>query len=444
MIPRYNVEDIAHLWSDTTKWALFLEVELAIIQAREGTNSSDIPLGTAFAIKQQVHLNLSRIEEIEQVVKHDVIAFCSSITEQLPPSLARYFHYGVTSSDIIDTSLMLQIKKSMSVIQKDLKTLLGVLKTLSWRMKDWPCMGRSHGMYAEPMSFGQKWLSFYAEFYRRYQDYEQVKKECRGQYSGSVGNYTFLNLSEEKKALDLLGLDAEPLSTQVIPRDRIAKILLSGSLLAAAIERLSVEIRHLHRSEVFELYEGFEKGQKGSSIMPHKKNPIAAENLCGIARVIKSHGTIALENCILWHERDISHSSAERLMLPDHFGLLSYGLRRLCKTLNNCVFQQDTIIKRAMDQKECLSAYFLHVILKQVPETTREEVYAWIQDLAFSSTLKTRKELVTTIRQTCEKKYGVERFKNVHFPMTDEEIATCYLKESDTLFSRVMQEYPEL
>jgi adenylosuccinate lyase len=452
MIPRYCVAEMAFIWSEEQKWQYFLDAELAMMQVREESNLSSspslihLPKGTVDRIRKKVVIKPERIAEIEAITKHDVIAFCSSITEQLENDEARYFHFGVTSSDIIDTAFMLQIKKSLDMIQQDLWNVILSLRDLAKQTKDWMSMGRSHGMYAEPMSFGQKWLGFYSEFYRRYLDYQGCLKEGFGQFSGAVGNYTLVNLNEEEKALALLGLKAEYVSTQVIPRDRCAKIIAVGGLLAAAIERLAVEIRHLHRSEVGELYEGFEPGQKGSSIMPHKKNPIAAENLCGVARMLRSHVGIAMENCILWHERDISHSSAERLMFPDHFGLLSYALRRCLKMLKSCVFQKEIIEKRAMDYQECLSSYVLHMVLQRVPHVTREEVYAWIQSFVFQKSSLEHHTMIEDIKDACEKKYGAKYFQGIVFPSEKKDLKNdlknIYLREVEGVFQRVWLAYP--
>ena len=273
MIPRYEVKEISSLWSEENRFKTFLLVEMALLRALEKENK--IPHGTAKAF-QNVKINPARILEIEEITRHDVIAFCSSITEQVDPKHARYFHFGVTSSDILDTALSLQIQDSLRIIIKDVKRLLSALELQIQKSKDLLTIGRSHGMYAEPMIFAQKFLSFHQEVFRRLNDFEQILiHDITGQLSGAVGNYTVLDSEIESLALTELGLKTEVVSTQVIPRDHVAKIVANSALLASALERMAVEFRLLHHSDVAELHEGFKQGQKGSSTMPHKKNPIS-------------------------------------------------------------------------------------------------------------------------------------------------------------------------
>ena len=385
MIPRYCEEDIATLWSDQKRFALYLEVELALLQALERDKNFSIPQGTADQIRRQVSIDPRRIEEIETKTRHDMIAFCTSISEQLPPDVGRFFHFGVTSSDIIDTTLSLQLKASLEIILPTFKELLKTLYDRAVEMKDVMTMGRSHGMEAEPISFGHKLLGHYCEFSRRYRELAQfAATELTAQFSGAVGNYTILTPAVEADAATKLGLPVEPVSTQIIPRDRIAKLIALNALTAGAIERLAVEIRHLHHSDIGELHEGTGKGQKGSSTMPHKKNPISGENLTGISRVLRSHLSIALDNIVLWHERDISHSSAERLYLPDHLGLFYYALKRLNSTVSNLVFHSQKIEAKVQRTGNYLSSYYLHQVLKNT-DLSREEIYHLIQQAAFKA-----------------------------------------------------------
>ena len=272
MIERYNCPEISDIWNENNKFKTYLEVELALMEALEGKR---IPQGVSATIREKSKIDPQRIQEIEKVTRHDVIAFCTSITEDLPDDISKYFHFGCTSSDIIDTATTLQIKRSTELIRKQLKKLLEALLDKAEETKHIICMGRSHGMNAEPMSFGLKFLSSYAEFARRLQDISLfLDKDITGQLSGAVGNYTVLTPEIEKEALTKLGLRVEPVSSQVIPRDRILKMTSINALIASAIERIATEIRHLHHSDIGEVYEGFSKGQKGSSTMPHKKNPI--------------------------------------------------------------------------------------------------------------------------------------------------------------------------
>lgn len=382
MIPRYEVKEISQIWTEEKRFSLFLEVELALLKALEQKNI--IPQGTMGAF-QKIKINPERIREIEEVTRHDVIAFCSSITEQVSPEMAKFFHFGVTSSDILDTALSLQLRDSLQILIKDLNALLSALKEKIQISSDLLCMGRSHGMFAEPMIFAQKFLSFYEEMRRRLHDYELVlTQEITGQLSGAVGNYTILTPEIEKMVLSELNLKVETVSTQVIPRDHLAKIISIGALLASTLERMAVEFRLLHHSDVSELHEGFKKGQKGSSTMPHKKNPISSENITGLARLIRSHINVALDNIVLWHERDISHSSTERLYLPDHFGLISYALRRMTSTVQNLELHRETIESKALNNFTALSSYLLHEMIL-LNTHSREELYAFVQEASFSA-----------------------------------------------------------
>jgi adenylosuccinate lyase len=384
MISRYDKKEMSTLWTDEYKFTCFLKAELALMKAWEIKGL--FPKGSVEKIENNLKIKTQRIYEIEAETKHDVIAFCSSITEQMPPEISKFFHFGVTSSDIIDTALSLQLKESLNLILPSLKEVCQTLLLKSKEYKDILCMGRSHGMYAEPMSFGQKWLSFYAECSRRLQDLQHFyDNELTAQFSGAVGNYTLVTPEVEEIAAKGLGLALEPVSTQVIPRDRLAKLTSIHALIGCAIERISVEIRHLHRSELQELHEGFSKGQKGSSIMPHKKNPISGENLTGMARLLRSHVSLSMENIPLWHERDISHSSAERMYLPDNFGILYYALKRLNSTLENLVVHKETIEKRVHETSIYLSSFYLHELIEKT-ELTREEIYPLIQQVAFDKT----------------------------------------------------------
>ena len=371
---------------------------------------------------------------MEQTTKHDVIAFCSSITEQLPNDIGKYFHFGVTSSDIIDTALSLQIKQSLDLILPELKNLMTSIKKIADQTKDIITIGRSHGMFAEPMSFGQKFLSYYCEFQRRLADLEDFyQNQLTGQFSGAVGNYTILNTSIEKEALNSLELKVEPISTQVIPRDRIAKLIGIHSLIGCSIERLAVEIRHLHRSDVNEIQEGFSKDQKGSSTMPHKKNPISCENLTGIARVLRSHQSIAHDNIILWHERDISHSSSERMYLPDNFGLIYYALRRMNSTIKNLVINKENIEQKVFQNFSYLSSYYLHLLIENT-SLSRDELYPIIQKVFFKDSNITN---LSAINKSIELEL-IELKISYKIPVLDKkQIKNLFLKETESLWNRI-------
>lgn len=431
MISRYDSPEIAEIWKDSNKFRQYLEVEIALLKALEGKK---IPEGIAAIVTEKAVINPDRISEIELSTRHDVIAFCTSITENLPKDIGKYFHFGCTSSDIIDTATTLQIRQSLSLCLKQIKKLKESLLNKAQETKHIICMGRSHGMSAEPMSFGQKFLSFYAEISRRYNDLEDFfQNELTGKLSGAVGNYTILTPEIEKQALQILGLSVEPVGSQVIPRDRIAKLISLNALLASAIERIAIEIRLLHHSDVNEVYEGFSSGQKGSSTMPHKKNPISGENLTGIARVIRSHVSIAHENISLWHERDISHSSAERMMLPDNFGLIFYATKRLTKTIDNLVINRSLIEDKVKNNFTYLSSYVLHKII-ETQNTSREDAYSVVQKATFES--HNIDEFTATIKSAYPK---IEL--NDISALNLDGIKKTFMGHIDELFERVRKQY---
>lgn len=394
MIHRYDVKDISSLWSDESRFQYYLKVELAHLETLE--ESGLVPKGTATKMKS-AKIDPKRIEEIEKVTNHDVIAFCTSVTEQFSPEEGRFFHFGITSSDVIDTAHALLLKDTMAVVEKDMKELAVALQKKTEETSDLLCIGRSHGISAEAMIFGQKFLSFEAELKRRITDWNHCMGELSGQLSGAVGNYTVVTPEQEAATLQRLGLKVEPVSSQVISRDHYALTIQVGALTGALLERMATEFRLLQHSDIDEVREGFSKGQKGSSTMPHKKNPISSENITGMARLLRSHVIPALENCVLWHERDISHSSVERMLLPDHFGLLSYALRRMKNVVENLVIDRERIEAKVSGNEKIYSSYVLHHLIRMNPEKKREELYELVQTAFFNS--KTKDEL----RQNLEK-----------------------------------------
>ncbi|MFA6237650.1 MAG: adenylosuccinate lyase [Bacteriovorax sp.] len=435
MIPRYEAKSITPIWSDENKYRTFLKIELELLKVLE--EKKMIPAGIAATIEKAAVIKPARIDEIELVTRHDVIAFCTSITEQVPADIGKYFHYGVTSSDVIDSALTLQIKSSLEVVMKTYDQFLEALKLRALETKNLMTIGRSHGMYAEPMSFGQKLLGHYAEFKRRRQDLEEFyKNELTIQLSGAVGNYTILTPDIEESVAKKLGVKVEEVSTQIIPRDRIAKLISITSLIANAIERLAVEIRHLHHSDVREVAEGFRPGQKGSSTMPHKKNPISAENVTGLSRYLRSHLTMAMENSILWHERDISHSSAERLFLPDHFGILTYILDRFTTTINMLDIDKEVVEGKVLGVTSYLSSYYLHFLISNCEDMTREELYAILQAASFDPEAKSSPEKFRDYIQNDLKNKNIK----IELPaVTPAGLKDIYLKSVDTIFKRVLQ-----
>lgn len=345
MIPRYQRPAMAKLWSLENQYATWLEVELAVAAAQG--EMGFIPKDTARLVAAKAAINAGRIAEIEEVTRHDVIAFVTSI-EELAGEPARYFHYGLTSSDVLDTALALRLTRAMDIILGDLAGLLAALERRAREFKNTLCIGRSHGIHAEPTTFGLVLAVFYDEFRRHETRLKAAQKTIAvGQCSGPVGNFSApgLNPAVEEKALASLGLKPAPVSSQIIQRDRHAEYFTALALLGCSMEKLAVEIRHLARTEVGEAEEPFGKGQKGSSAMPHKKNPIGAENISGLARLLRSNSLAAMEDVPLWHERDISHSSVERVIGPDSTSLADYMLTRLTGLVDGLVVHPERMAK---------------------------------------------------------------------------------------------------
>ncbi|PPR52394.1 MAG: Adenylosuccinate lyase [Alphaproteobacteria bacterium MarineAlpha5_Bin4] len=335
MIPRYNRKQIEKIWTNENKFKIWTEIECLI--AEQLAKLKVIPQKAAKDIRKKAKFNVSEINKIEKVTKHDVIAYINNVSSYIGES-SKYFHHGITSSDIIDTSFSIQLKNSAEIIKVQLSNLIKTLKKQSIKYKNHYMIGRSHGIHAEPITFGLKLSSFYFEFKRNVNRLDQAIKEvsiCA--ISGPVGTYNSVDPSVEKFVAKKLGLKAEDVSTQVIPRDRHAFFFSVLGIIASSIERLAIEIRHLQRTEILEVEEFFDKNQKGSSAMPHKRNPVLSENLTGIARYIRSGVTPALENIALWHERDISHSSVERIIAPDITIALDFALDRLNHVIKKLV-----------------------------------------------------------------------------------------------------------
>ena len=343
MINRYSRKELTSIWSEENKYKIWLDVEIAAAQAME--KLGQIPKGVSSTVRRKAKINVARIHAIEAKVKHDVIAFLTSVTEKAGIN-ARYLHQGMTSSDVLDTSFNIQLVQSGKILLKDIDVILKVLKRQAKKHKYTPCIGRSHGIHAEPITFGLKLASFYEEFKRnrkRLTDAIDEVSSCA--ISGAVGTFANINPNVEKHVAKKLGLKIEPISTQIIPRDRHAFYFSVLGIIAGSVERVATEIRHLQRSEVYELQEFFSKDQKGSSAMPHKKNPILSENLTGLSRMVRSYVTPALENIALWHERDISHSSVERNIGPDANITLDFALNRLANILDKMIIYPKKMIQ---------------------------------------------------------------------------------------------------
>ena len=376
MISRYSRKELTNIWSEENKYKIWLQVEIAAAQAME--KNGLIPRGVSSAVKKKGKINIKRIHAIESKVKHDVIAFLTSITEKAGIK-ARYLHQGMTSSDVLDTSFNIQLIQSGKILVKNIEQILKTLKKKSKRYKFTPCIGRSHGIHAEPITFGLKLASFYAEFKRNKKRLEYAIDEVSTcAISGAVGTFANINPNVEKYVAKKLNLKVEPVSTQIIPRDRHAFYFSVLGIIAGSIERIAIEIRNLQRTEVYEIQEYFSKKQKGSSAMPHKKNPILSENLTGLSRMVRSYVTPALENIALWHERDISHSSVERNIGPDANITLDFALVRLNNILNNMIVYPKKMNENLNITKGII---FSQEIMLELVKTgiSREKAYRLVQ-----------------------------------------------------------------
>ena len=382
MIERYSRKEIKKIWNDKNKYSIWLDIEIAAAEAMEKLKI--IPKGVSKKVKSRAKIDVQRILKIEEKVKHDVIAFLTSISEKVGKD-ARYLHKGMTSSDVLDTCFNLQLKQSGEILLKDINQLLISIKRQALKHKHTLCIGRSHGIHAEPITFGLKMLTFYQEFLRNKKRLENSIKEISTcAISGAVGTFANVDPKVERYVAKKLKLNVEPISTQIIPRDRHAQYFSTLGIIASSIERFATEIRHLQRTEVLEVEEFFEKKQKGSSAMPHKKNPILSENLTGLARLIRSSTIPALENVSLWHERDISHSAVERNIGPDATIALDFALVRLSNLIKNL-----NIYPKKMQNNLNLTngIFFSQRVLLELTNVgfTREEAYRIVQKNALNA-----------------------------------------------------------
>ena len=382
MIERYSRKELKAIWEDYNKYSIWLDIELAAAEAMEKLKI--IPRGVVKKVKSKAKINVKRISDIEDKVKHDVIAFLTSIAERSGKE-ARYLHKGMTSSDVLDTCFNLQLKQSGEILLKDIDELLRSIKKQAIKHKFTLCIGRSHGIHAEPITFGLKMLTFYQEFLRNKKRLENSIKEISTcAISGAVGTFANVDPRVENYVAKKLKLNVEPVSTQIIPRDRHAQFFSTLGIIASSIERFAVEIRHLQRTEVLEVEEFFGKKQKGSSAMPHKKNPILSENLTGLARLIRSSVVPALENVALWHERDISHSAVERNIGPDSTIALDFALCRLSNVVKNLNIYPKNMMKNLNITN---GIFFSQRVLIELTNVgfSREEAYKIVQKNAMKS-----------------------------------------------------------
>lgn len=381
MIDRYSRPEMSVLWSVENKFSKMLQVEIAVAKAQ--SELGIIPKKAYKSIAKKSKFNVKRILEIETVTKHDVIAFVSNVAENVGKD-GKYIHYGLTSSDVLDTAFSLQIQEAGEVLMASAARLKKSLQIKISKNEETLCAGRTHGMFAEPTSFGMKLMGFLAELIRNEKRLGIALDDLRiCKLSGAVGTYSSQEPVVEKKVSAYLGLKPEWIATQVVPRDRHANLLNQISLLGAGLERLAIELRHLQRSEVAEVTEGFSRGQKGSSAMPHKKNPISAENITGLARLLRAYALSGMENVPLWHERDISHSSVERVVFPDAFIVADYALNRMAVLIDGL----EVNAKRMLDNMEMAQGqlYSSHVLLHLVRKgLAREVAYSHVQRLCHS------------------------------------------------------------
>ncbi len=376
MISRYTRPEMGRIWEAENRYAKWLEVEIAACEAmaEEGL----IPESAVETIRKRARFSVDRILEIEQETKHDVIAFLTNVEEHVGPD-SRYIHLGLTSSDVLDTSLALLLKEALALIVQDVKELMDALHEGALEHKDTLMIGRSHGIHAEPTTFGLKLAVWYAEMKRNLSRLKEAEDiiSC-GMLSGAVGTFANISPGVEARACEKLGLTPAPISTQIIQRDRHAQVFTTLAILAGSLEKIAVEIRHLQRTEVGEAEEPFSKGQKGSSAMPHKKNPIGSENICGLARLVRSNAMAALENMPLWHERDISHSSVERVIGPDSTILIDFMLVRLSRIIKGLVIHPERMIENLNKTRGLI---FSQQVLLRLAEKglERQKAYVMVQ-----------------------------------------------------------------
>jgi len=382
MIPRYSRKEMAQIWEPMNKFKIWLDIEIYAAQAME--KYKIIPRGVAAKVRKKSKINIKRIDDIEKKTKHDVIAFLTSITEYVGPE-AKYLHQGMTSSDVLDTCFNLQLKQAGKILLRDIEKLLKTLKLKSNKYKNTITIGRSHGIHAEPITFGLKLATFYAEFKRNKKRLEQAIDEISTcAISGAVGTFAHIGPNIEKFVAKKLHLKPEPISTQIIPRDRHAYYFNVLAIIASSAERLATEVRHLQRTEVLEAEEYFSSGQKGSSAMPHKRNPVLSENITGLARLVRSYSVPAMENIVLWHERDISHSSVERNIGPDATVTLDFLLVRLENVISNLVIHPKNMQDNLNKFKGLIFSQGVMLKLTQ-KGVKREEAYKVVQKNAMKT-----------------------------------------------------------
>jgi len=422
---------MASIWEPENKFKIWLKVEILVCEAL--AKRGEIPKTALKDIQEKSDFRVERIDEIEKEVKHDVIAFLTCVAEYVGNS-ARYMHLGMTSSDVLDTALAVQLKQASTLILKELKAFQGALKTQALRHKMTPTMGRSHGIHAEPLTFGLKVANWYEEVGRNIERVKRARQSISyGQISGAVGTFACIHPEVEEYVCSKLGLKPAPVSTQIIQRDRHAEFFTTLAIVAGTIDKIATEIRHLQRTEVLEVEEFFSSGQKGSSAMPHKRNPVVSEQMCGLARIVRSNAFAALENMPLWHERDISHSSVERVIGPDSTILIHYMLRKMTSMMERLIVYPENMMCN-LEKTEGL-IFSQSVLLALVDKgIAREEAYKLVQKNAMQSWTK-GKDFLTLLKK--DKKIGALLKKN--------EIEKIFnlkaqFKSVDIIFKRIFKQ----
>lgn len=428
MIERYTRDIMKNIWSEESRFKAMLDVELACLEAY--VNLNVVKEDEYEKIKNSAIIDVKRIKTIEEATKHDVIAFTKAVCENMGEE-KRWFHYGLTSTDVVDTAQSIQLKKANIIIKEDLNKFLKVLKEKALQYKNTICIGRTHGQHAEVTSFGLKWLLWYDELNRAYKRFiEEAKNIEKVKLSGAVGSYSDITPEVESFVSEKLGLAPSDISTQVLSRDRHIGYLNSLAMIASAIEKMAMEVRHLARTEIGEVSETFSNTQKGSSAMPHKKNPIASENMCGCARLMKSYANVSYDDNLLWDERDISHSSTERVILPDSTSLIDYMLNRYMNVLNNLVVNENKMLENINITKGVV--YSSKILLKLVSKgMIRDEAYDLLQSLSFKA-LNENEMFIDIVKDSKVNKY-----------LSNEEIEKCFdpqeaLANIDKIYEKVL------
>ena len=430
MIPRYTRPEMRRLWSDENKFQKWLDVELAAadVLAEAGT----VPREAAARLRERARIDVARILEIESKVRHDVIAFTVAVGETVAdPEAARWLHYGLTSNDVVDTAQALLLRESSELIQSALARFAEILERRAFEFKDTPQIGRTHGVHAEPITFGLKIANWYDENRRDITRFEAAAKEIAvGKIAGAVGTCAHLGPEIEAKICRRLGLAVAPISSQVIERDRHAHFVSALAIIAASLERIALEIRHLQRTEVREAEEPFGGGQRGSSAMPHKRNPVGCEQICGLARVVRANAAAAFEDIALWHERDISHSSVERVILPDSTTLVDYMLDRMSSIVANMkVFPERMLRNLNSTQGLVFSGQLLQDLVEH--GAAREDAYKWVQAHAMAAW-----ESESSFRDRVAADPNITKFLDAK-QLAHTFALTRQLKSVDAIFTRV-------